>query len=31
MGNAVYDVLVATADGKSVHVTVDGKTGKTSK
>jgi uncharacterized membrane protein YkoI len=30
-GNAVYDVLVATADGKSVHVTVDGKTGKASK
>jgi uncharacterized membrane protein YkoI len=30
-GNAVYDVLVATADGKSIHVTVDGKTGKASK
>jgi uncharacterized membrane protein YkoI len=30
-GNAVYDVLIATAAGKSVHVTVDGKTGKTSK
>jgi len=30
-GNAVYDVLVATADGKSVHVTVDGKTGKASR
>src|SRR5829696_461418 len=29
-GNAVYDVLVA-ADGKTVHVTVDGKTGKASK
>ena len=30
-GNAVYDVKVATADGKSVHLTVDGKTGKASK
>jgi uncharacterized membrane protein YkoI len=30
-GNAVYDVKVATADGKSVHLTVDGKTGKTIK
>lgn len=27
-GSAVFDVLVATADGKSVHLTVDGKTGK---
>lgn len=30
-GNAVYDVKVATADGKSVHLVVDGKTGKASK
>jgi uncharacterized membrane protein YkoI len=30
-GNAVYDVKVATADGKSIHLTVDGKTGKASK
>lgn len=30
-GNAVYGVKVATADGKSVHLVVDGKTGKASK
>ena len=30
-GNPVFDVLVATAEGKSVHLSVDGKTGKTSK
>jgi uncharacterized membrane protein YkoI len=30
-GNAVYDVKVATADGKSVQLVVDGKTGKASK
>jgi uncharacterized membrane protein YkoI len=30
-GNAVYDVLVATTDGKTVHVTVDGKTGQATK
>lgn len=30
-GNAVYDVKVATADGKSVNLVVDGKTGKASK
>jgi uncharacterized membrane protein YkoI len=30
-GNAVYDVKVATADGKSVHLTVDGKTGRAGK
>jgi len=28
-GNAVFNVLVATTDGKSVHLTVDGKTGTT--
>ena len=27
-GNPVFDVLVATAEGKSVHLSVDGKTGK---
>jgi uncharacterized membrane protein YkoI len=30
-GNPVYDVKVATSDGKSVAVIVDGKTGQTSK
>lgn len=30
-GNAVYDVKVATADGKSVYLVVDAKTGKASK
>lgn len=30
-GNPVFDVMVATADGKSVHLTVDGKSGKASK
>jgi uncharacterized membrane protein YkoI len=30
-GAPVFDVKVATADGKSVHLTVDGKTGKASK
>lgn len=30
-GSAVYDVKVATADGKSVHLVVDGKTGKVSR
>lgn len=30
-GNPVFDVKVATADGKSVAVTVDGKSGKTSR
>jgi uncharacterized membrane protein YkoI len=29
-GNAVYDVKVATPDGKSVHLVVDGKTAKVS-
>jgi len=29
-GNAVYDVKVATPDGKSVHLVVDGKTGNVS-
>jgi uncharacterized membrane protein YkoI len=30
-GNPVFDVLVATAEGKSVHLSVDGKTGKATK
>ena len=30
-GNPVFDVLIATTDGKSVHLTVNGKTGKASK
>ena len=30
-GSPVFDVLVATAEGKSVHLSVDGKTGKASK
>lgn len=30
-GNPVFDVLVATAEGKSVHLAVDGKSGKASK
>jgi len=30
-GNAVYDIKVATAQGKTVELTVDGKTGKTSR
>jgi len=30
-GKPVFDVLVATADGKSVHLAVDGKTGKVGK
>jgi uncharacterized membrane protein YkoI len=30
-GNAVYDIKVATAEGKSVHLTVDGKTGRAGK
>jgi uncharacterized membrane protein YkoI len=30
-GAAVYDVKVATAEGKSVHVTIDGKTGQANK
>ena len=30
-GNPVFDVLVGTAEGKSVHLSVDGKTGKASK
>jgi uncharacterized membrane protein YkoI len=29
-GNAVYDVKVATSEGKSVHLVVDGKSGKVS-
>jgi uncharacterized membrane protein YkoI len=30
-GSPVFDVLVATAEGKRVHLSVDGKTGKASK
>ena len=30
-GGPVFDVLVASAEGKSVHLSVDGKTGKASK
>jgi len=30
-GNPVFDVLVATTEGKSVHLAIDGKTGATSK